>query len=80
MPKFHRISAFMPDGTVLLDDGREMQGVVSATTGAMGVRPKTDGDRISSIDQYVPLPGDPTHDQAGPPPIPSLAELGLDQT
>lgn len=79
MPKFHRVRSFNPDGSVTLDDGREMQGVVSATTGALGVRPKTDGDRISAIDQYVPLPGDPVYDQAGPAPLPTVAELGLDQ-
>lgn len=49
-----------------------MQLVVS-DTGALGVRPRTDEDRLAQLDQYAII------DQGASPKIPKLGELGLDQ-
>ena len=66
---FLRVKAFMPDGTIVLENGDEMQAVVSST-GALGVRPKVEDDHIASLDQ-APL------ESAQWPPDPRT--LGLDQ-
>lgn len=42
----------MPDGTVLLEDGREMVAVVS-DTGSLGVRAKQVTDHLAALDQYI---------------------------
>lgn len=55
MAKPVRVRSFLPDGTVMLEDGREMQAVM-ASNGALGVRPKVIDDHISAIDQHAPMP------------------------
>lgn len=61
------VRSFGPDGTITLEDGREMQAVV-APSGALGVRPKVVEDHVSALDQTGP---------AQKPP--DLKSLGLDQ-
>lgn len=75
MVKFVRVRAFMPDGTVMLEDGREMQAVLSSN-GALGAVPRTDADRAAMLDQVV-LPHDQQQVVATRPP--TMKELGLDQ-
>lgn len=74
MAKLLRVRAFMPDGTAVLEDNREMQVVVNANTGALGVRSKTNEDRLGVLDQYVGPPG-----QEPVAALPTMAELNLDQ-
>lgn len=74
--KLRRVQSFMPDGTVLLEDGSVMQAVVS-DTGALGVRVKTQDDRISALDQYVGVPG--LEPVAMMSPAQVIASAGLDQ-
>lgn len=51
MRNLRRIRSIQPDGTAFLEDGTEMQLVVSET-GSLGVRPKVMDDRMMALDQY----------------------------
>lgn len=58
------VRSINPDGTAILDDGREMQ-IVMSPSGALGMRPITVEDHVSALDQI-----------GQPPPI---KITGLDQ-
>lgn len=71
-PKSFRVRSFGADGTVVLEDGRELQAVVSES-GSLGAMPRTDKDRFSVLDQVVPLGLDQSH------PVEKFDLSGLDQ-
>lgn len=74
-PGLRRVRSFGPDGSVVLEDGSEMQAYVNPA-GVLGVRPKTREDVTSHLDQYA---GPPRAEPAGPPP--NYFDIsGLDQT
>lgn len=75
MARLLKVRSFNPDGSATLEDGREMQVVMNAGTGALGCREKTDNDRLSQLDQYVPI----GMEHAAAQELPSMASLGLDQ-
>jgi hypothetical protein len=66
--KFARVRSLHLDGTVMLDDGREMQLVASNSTGALGVIPKTVEEHIAALDQSPQA----QPSAAFPPPMSSL--------
>lgn len=49
---WQRVTAFHPNGMVVLEDGREMQAIVAAN-GALGVRKATPQDHEAGIDQHA---------------------------
>lgn len=59
-----RVTAFQPDGTAVLEDGREMQ-VVVAPNGALGVKRLTQEDHAANIDQSGPIPDKTYFDTSG---------------
>lgn len=70
--QYVRVRSFLGDGTVVLEDGREMQAWMSET-GTLGVMPKVVEDQIAQLDQYL------ANGQGEMPPLPKISELGLDQ-
>jgi hypothetical protein len=74
MPRLRRVVAFHPDGSLTLEDGSEMQAVVSES-GALGARAKVREDFTAQLDQHVGPPSEVRSE----PPLPSIESLGLDQ-
>lgn len=59
-----RVTAFHPNGMVVLEDGREMQ-MVMAKGGALGVRAATREDHEAGIDQSGAIPDKTYFDTSG---------------
>lgn len=63
-PGLRRVRSFGHDGTVVLDDGSEMQAWVNSA-GALGVRPKQREDVTAHLDQVGPIPDKTYFDISG---------------
>lgn len=74
MAKLLRVTAFHPDGSLTLEDGSEMQAVISES-GSLGARAKVREDFTAQLDQHIGPPSEVRRE----PPLPSIESLGLDQ-